>query len=143
MASKKFKFPKDRFHYIHSLNLHNIIDSVKEAEEKGDIIKVGRYNLSNYLREVTGYAEDAYSLPNLVKKAIVDAADLQSNPIELNPKLKMSGIISEYPQWGILTDFLNDLIDEYDPADGVSQEEVENCETVQDVIDLITKKVNS
>ena len=142
-TQKKFKFSKERFQYIHSLNLHNVISSVKEAEKSGTNINVGPFKLSDYLLDVTGYTEDEYSIPNLVKKAILDAADLQGNPTSLDSKLKMSGIITENPQWGILTEFLNDLIDEYNPSEGVHQSEVEACKTVQDVIDLTSKKINS
>ena len=145
--NKNLKLPyflsKTTTHKIGNLQLLNLLNQVKSARVVDGKILVQNQDLSEYLASELGFESDPQSIKNLVKAAILRAAGKSGSPQDLPDDSKLSDLLIADAQYVLLTSYLDAIVKHFNGQESVSLSELQGCDTVQDVIDLIIGKINS
>lgn len=82
-------------------------------------------------------------IPNLVKVAILrTTGDNHPDPTTVDAKASMSDYNFSFFDYSRLTARFDHIVKMYKVGAGVSENDVENCNTVQECIDMVTKATN-
>ncbi len=146
MENNNLKLPSflstDSTHTIGNVALAALLKRVKSARVVDGKVFIGSEELSDYLANQLGYESDDHSIKNLVKAAILRAAGKNGAPQELPDATSVSDLLTSEAQFVLLTSYLDSIVKHFNAKGAVVLKEVNECETVQDIIDLVNGKIN-
>jgi hypothetical protein len=147
MKNNTLKLPPflstDSTHKIGSVQLAALLNRVKSAKVVDGKILIGDQELSQYLADQLGYESDDHSIKNLVKGAVLKAGGKIGPPQNLPDSTKLSDVLTTDAQYVLLTSYLDQIVKHFNEKAAVSLKEANACGSVQDVIDLVTGKINT
>jgi hypothetical protein len=126
---------------ISHANLAKIQKALKKNSSTLNEIRIGNQSLSKFLHNAISIESES---PELNTKAIIlevagdHTTDPHDLPLTINLQLNLHYEDDEY---ALLYIRLNNLVKEYKPTASLKKSEVNDCETVEDCVDLVKNNI--